>query len=109
VCFRAASGDPDVTIVFRGVPPGETLTGVVRRLGERLEGIEPKPKVAIHPKSFRDHRVTSVPTIVEAASGKTIRGTLLARPFVSVPKVPRNSISARSGRCVRSPCRIWWI
>jgi conjugal transfer pilus assembly protein TraW len=81
VCFRAASGDPDVTIVFRGVPPGETLTGVVRRLGERLEGIEPKPKVAIHPKSFRDHRVTSVPTIVEAASGKTIRGTLLARTF----------------------------
>ncbi len=79
--FRAASGDPDITIVFRGVLPGEKLTEVVRRLGELLEGIEPKPNVAIHPKSFRDHRVTSVPTIVEPASGRSIRGTLLARTF----------------------------
>ncbi len=79
--FRAASGDPEVTIVFRGVLPGETLTGVVRRLGEILEEIEPKPNVAIHPKSYRDHRVTLVPTIVEPASGRSIRGTLLARTF----------------------------
>ncbi|NJO38528.1 MAG: hypothetical protein HC871_14120, partial [Rhizobiales bacterium] len=79
--FRAASGDPDVTIVFRGVLPGETLTGVVRRLGALLEEIEPKPNVAIHPKSFRAHRVTLVPTIVEPASGKAIRGTLLAETF----------------------------
>ena len=79
--FRAASGDPDVTIVFRGGLPGEKLTGVVHRLGKLLEGIEPKPKVAIHPKSFRDHRVTSVPTIVEPASGRSIRGTLLAETF----------------------------
>jgi conjugal transfer pilus assembly protein TraW len=79
--FHAASGDPDVIIVFRGVLPGDTLTGVVRRLGKLLEGVEPKPNVAIHPKSFRDHRVTLVPTIVEPASGKTIRGTLLAKTF----------------------------
>ncbi len=79
--FRAASGDPDVTIVFRGVLPGEKLTGIVRRLGELLEGVEPKPNVAIHPKSFRDHRVTLVPTIVEPASGRSIRGTLLAETF----------------------------
>jgi conjugal transfer pilus assembly protein TraW len=79
--FQAASDDPDVTIVFRGVLPGETLTGVVRRLGELLEGIEPKPNVAIHPKSFRDHQVTLVPTIVEPASGKTIRGTLITETF----------------------------
>jgi conjugal transfer pilus assembly protein TraW len=79
--FRAASGDPEITIVFRGVLPGETLTRVVRRLGELLEGIEPKPNVAIHPKSFRDHRVSLVPTIVEQASGRTIRGTLLAETF----------------------------
>ncbi|MGI9505774.1 MAG: hypothetical protein ACR2RE_22270, partial [Geminicoccaceae bacterium] len=34
------------------------------------------PNIAIHPKSFRDHGITRVPTIIEAATGKTIRGTI---------------------------------
>ena len=53
-----ASGDPDVTIVFRGALPGEKLTQVTQRLADLLDGIDPKPNVAIHPKSFRDHQVT---------------------------------------------------
>ena len=79
--FQAASADPDVTIVFRGALPGETFTQVARRLAGLLEDIEPKPNVAIHPKSFRDHRVTSVPTMIESATGKVIRGTVLAETF----------------------------
>ncbi len=79
--FLAASGDPDVTLVFRGALPGEKLTQVTRRLGELLENIDPKPNVAIHPKSFRDHRVTSVPTMIEPATGKVIRGTIRAETF----------------------------
>lgn len=79
--FRAASGDPDVTIVFRGALPGEKLKQVTRRLADLLDGIDPRPNVAIHPKSFRDHHVTLVPTIVEPATGKMIRGTVRADTF----------------------------
>ncbi|MDH3661105.1 MAG: TrbC family F-type conjugative pilus assembly protein [Alphaproteobacteria bacterium] len=79
--FLAASGDPDVTLVFRGALPGEKLTQLTRRLGELLEDIDPKPNVAIHPKSFRDHQVTLVPTIVEPPTGKIIRGTVRAETF----------------------------
>lgn len=79
--FGAASGDSDVTIVFRGALPGETFTQVGQRLARLLEDIDPKPNVAIHPKSFRDHRVTSVPTMIELATGKIIRGTVLAETF----------------------------
>ena len=79
--FEAASGDPDVTLVFRGALPGEKFTQVTRRLADLLENIDPKPNVAIHPKSFRDHQVTLVPTIVEPATGKLIRGTIRAETF----------------------------
>jgi conjugal transfer pilus assembly protein TraW len=79
--FQAASGDSDVTIVFRGALPGETFTQVGRRLTRLLEDINPKPNVAIHPKSFRDHRVASVPTMIEPATGKVIRGTFLSATF----------------------------
>jgi conjugal transfer pilus assembly protein TraW len=79
--FLAASDDPDVTLVFRGALPGEKLTQMTRRLGELLKNIDPKPNVAIHPKSFRDHQVTLVPTIVAPATGKIIRGTVRAATF----------------------------
>ena len=79
--FEAASGDPDVTLVFRGALPGEKFTQVTRRLADLLENIDPKPNVAIHPKSFRDHQVTLVPTIIEPATGKIIRGTVRASTF----------------------------
>ncbi|MEZ5934844.1 MAG: TrbC family F-type conjugative pilus assembly protein [Alphaproteobacteria bacterium] len=79
--FQAASGDPDTTLVFRGALPGETFTQVARRLAALIEDIDPKPNVAIHPKSFRDHHVTLVPTIIEPATGKVIRGTVLAETF----------------------------
>ena len=65
----------------RGVLPGEKLTQVSRRLADLLEDIDPKPSVAIHPKSFRDHQVTLVPAIVEPATGKIIRGTVHAETF----------------------------
>ena len=81
LAFGAASGDPGVTIVFRGALPGETFTQVGRRLARLLQDIDPKPNVAIHPKSFRDHRVASVPTMIEPATGKVIRGTYLAETF----------------------------
>ncbi|MEZ5933199.1 MAG: TrbC family F-type conjugative pilus assembly protein [Alphaproteobacteria bacterium] len=79
--FDAASDDPNVAIVFRGALPGEILTQVTRRLADLLDGIDPKPNVAIHPKSFRDHQVVLVPTIVEPATGKLVRGTVRAETF----------------------------
>lgn len=79
--FLAAQGRDDITIVFRGALPGEKLSGLVQRLASLLENVDPKPNVAIHPKSFRDHGVTSVPTIIEPATGKTIRGTVDADVF----------------------------
>ncbi len=80
--FRAGSGDPNVTIVFRGFLPGEKLTDVIKRLGALFGDIDPRPNIAINPKSFRDHRVTVVPTIVELATGKRINGTILAKTFL---------------------------
>ncbi|MDH3661712.1 MAG: TrbC family F-type conjugative pilus assembly protein [Alphaproteobacteria bacterium] len=79
--FVAASGDADVTIVFRGALPGEKFTQVTQRLAGLLDGIDPKPNVAIHPKSFREHGITLAPTILEPATGKVIRGTFRAETF----------------------------
>ena len=80
--FVAASGDPDVTIIFRGMLPGEKLADVMKRLGALFKDIEPRPNIALNPKSFRDHRVTVVPTLVEPATGKRISGTILAKTFL---------------------------
>ncbi len=80
--FAAASGDPDVTIVFRGMLPGEKLSDVMKRLGALFKDIESRPNIALNPKSFRDHRVTFVPTLVEPATGKRISGTILAKTFL---------------------------
>ena len=80
--FIAASGDADVTLVFRGMLPGEKLSDVMIRLGKLFKDIEPRPNIAINPKSFRDHDVTVVPTIVEPATGKRISGTILAKTFL---------------------------
>lgn len=74
--FTHAKGRENLTIVFRGALPDEKLSQLVHRLAGLLDGIEPKPNIAIHPKSFRDHGITHVPTIVEPATGKTIRGTI---------------------------------
>ena len=80
--FGAASGDADLTIVFRGMLPDEKLSDAIKRLGALADGIEPRPDIAINPKSFRDHGVTVVPTLVEPATGKRIGGTILAKTFL---------------------------
>ena len=110
--FRAASGDPDVTIVFRGALPGEKFTQVARRLTRLLEDIDPKPNVAIHPKSFRDHRITSVPTMIEPATGNVIRGTVMAKTFRQRAEeayryVHRHRYGGRGSGRRRSGARRW--
>jgi len=77
----AASGEPSVTLVFRGVLPDETLADAVRRLGVLLRDLDPEPNVMIHPKLFRDHGVSVVPTVVGSATSKTLRGTLSIETF----------------------------
>jgi conjugal transfer pilus assembly protein TraW len=55
---------PNATILFRGIPEGETVPMAMRRIARLSEGMEPRPRVVIDPKRFRENAVTVVPTVV---------------------------------------------
>lgn len=61
--FREAA-DTGATVLFRGIPEGETLGQALRRIRRLLEGIEPVPEIRIDPAAFVLWRVTSVPQLV---------------------------------------------
>lgn len=67
--FREVA-DTGVTVLFRGIPEGETLGRALRRLRRLLEGIEPVPEIHIDPTAFAHWQVTSVPQLVYLQNGE---------------------------------------
>lgn len=60
----AASGQPDVVVVFRGVPEGMSLGDGLKTIQTLAGARDPIPNIVIDPTLFRTYNVTAVPTIV---------------------------------------------
>ena len=62
--FQEASARDDVSVIFRGVPEGESLTTAIRRIHRLIGRLEAAPNVVIDPTKFRQRQVTAVPELV---------------------------------------------
>lgn len=56
--------EPDVVLVFRGIPKGANLSDVVRRLRGLLPDDAPVPRVVLDPTLFRRYAIDRAPSFV---------------------------------------------
>ncbi len=70
--FQEASGRSDVTVIFRGVPEGESITAGIRRIHSMLKKLDPVPNVVIDPRKFRERQVAAVPEVVLVSNATVI-------------------------------------
>lgn len=70
--FQEASGRDDVTVVFRGVPEGNSITEGIRRIHRILKGLESVPNVTIDPTKFRELHINAVPELVLFFDGAVV-------------------------------------
>lgn len=62
--FQVATGNPDTVVVFRGIPEGMNLGEGILQMQNIAKEFDPPPNIVINPTLFKEHNVTSVPTIV---------------------------------------------
>jgi conjugal transfer pilus assembly protein TraW len=70
--FQEASGRDDVTVVFRGVPEGNSITDGIRRIHRILKELESVPNVTIDPTKFRELHINAVPELVLFSDGAVV-------------------------------------
>lgn len=73
--MQAAAHRPDVTVVFRGIHPDETITKALARIQNSIvkAGVEETPpNVVIDPRLFRQFGVSAVPEILLARGKKDL-------------------------------------
>jgi conjugal transfer pilus assembly protein TraW len=64
--FSDYAGDPDVTIVFRGIADGDTLPRAFKRLHALFPGDGEVPNVQINPALFNKYAIDVAPTLLMA-------------------------------------------
>ena len=74
----AAAADPRLTLVLRGLLPGETLNDAMQALARLIGRRDPPPAIVIDPTLYRRHQVTVVPTLLDPATGHRIEGAINA-------------------------------
>lgn len=62
--LEAASANPRIAVVFRGVPEGMKIDDGMRAIQELAVTFDPMPTIAIDPTMFDEHGVDAVPAIV---------------------------------------------
>jgi conjugal transfer pilus assembly protein TraW len=72
--FDEASGQDDVSVVFRGMKPGQKLPDFVRELHRSLQRFDAgqMPRVVIDPHRFRSAGVSAVPTLTLEENGQVL-------------------------------------
>lgn len=70
--FESVAERPDVTVVFRGVLPGETIITAMQRIHALLNGLDPPPNVVIDPTNFRSVGATTAPIVVLREGGRVV-------------------------------------
>jgi conjugal transfer pilus assembly protein TraW len=74
----AAAADPRLTLVLRGLLPGETLNDAMQTLARLIGRRDPPPAIVIDPTLYRRHQVTVVPTLLDPATGSRREGAINA-------------------------------
>ena len=74
-----AAADPTVTLILRGLLPGERLDAALPAIARLVAHRDPPPAIVIDPGLFRRHGITAVPTLLDPATGHRLEGTI-ARP-----------------------------
>jgi conjugal transfer pilus assembly protein TraW len=74
----AAAADPRLTLVLRGLLPGETLNDAMQALARLIGRRDPPPAIVIDPTLYRRHQVTVVPTLLDPATGSRREGAINA-------------------------------
>lgn len=68
--IAAAREDRSITLVVRGLMPGETFQDALRAWSRILGREQDPPALVIDPTLFRRYAVTSVPTLLDTATGR---------------------------------------
>lgn len=74
----AAAANPRLTLVLRGLLPGETLNEAMQALARLIGRRDPPPAIVIDPTLYRRHQVTVVPTLLDPATGRRHEGAINA-------------------------------
>lgn len=74
--LQLASDERDVALVVRGLPPGGSLKAYARAVAALARRYDPVPAILIDPEAFRRHAISSVPTILDTATGRKAPGSL---------------------------------
>ena len=81
----AAAADPRLTLVLRGLLPGECLNEAMRALARVSGRRDPPPAIVIDPTLYRRHQVTVVPTLLDPATGSRREGAINAEDLAQAP------------------------
>lgn len=68
--FKEASANPDVTVLFQGVPKGQTINKGIVDVQKLAVSINPVPSVGLNPLIFQRQNVDVVPTTMILSPGK---------------------------------------
>jgi len=77
--IAAAAADPSVTLILRGLLPGERLDAALPAITRLITRHDPPPAILIDPGRYRRHEVTAVPTLLDPVTGHRLQGAI-ARP-----------------------------
>lgn len=91
--LEAASVNPNVHVIFRGVPAKDGVDGFMRWLGELAKGMDPPPPMTIDPPTWKEYGITQVPAIVTLDHGKEIARVL----GIANPNWMDEQLATRSG------------
>ena len=74
-----AAADPSLTLVLRGLLPGERLDAALPAIARLITRHDPAPAILIDPGLYRRHEVIAVPTLLDPATGHRLQGAI-SRP-----------------------------
>ena len=74
-----AAADPALTLVLRGLLPGERLDAALPAIARLITRHDPAPAILIDPGLYRRHEVIAVPTLLDPATGHRLQGAI-SRP-----------------------------
>jgi conjugal transfer pilus assembly protein TraW len=74
-----AAADPGLTLILRGLLPGERLDAALPAIARLITRHDPPPAILIDPGRYRRHEITAVPTLLDPITGHRLQGAI-ARP-----------------------------
>ncbi|WP_166255999.1 TrbC family F-type conjugative pilus assembly protein [Marinobacter salicampi] len=70
--FAEASANPELTVVFQGIPKGTKMPKGFLDLQQLASQYDPTPSIALNPLMFQRHDVTAVPEMMALTEGEWV-------------------------------------